>query len=145
MSSSLSTHLQAQGHLPKLSNYLPGLGASLLCFPQPVQALEELAGLEGLICAWRRPVVLRAIFSTITSQSCHLLSFLHVESSLLTENLLSLSPCLMQSHLKILSSGTPGDLRCSLEISWTGNHPLWIAASVTSVPLTVPIFLAAWL
>lgn len=110
-----------------------GLEPVCSAFLRPIQALEELTGLEGLICTWRRPVVLRAVLSTVVSPSaaCHLLSFLSVESSLLTENLLSLSSCLMQSHLKILFAGTPGDPRCSLEISWTSNHPLWIAASVT--------------
>lgn len=87
-------------------------------------------------------MVLRAILSTVMSPSsaCHLLSFLCVESSLLTDNLI-LSPCLMQSHLKILFVGTPGDPRCSLEIPWRSNHPLWIAASVTCSPSDSPNFI----
>lgn len=124
-----------------------GLEPVCSMFYQPRHALNELAGLEGLICIWRRSFVMSAILSTIMSPSiaCHFPNFLSKESFLFSEHLqclcfLSYAKSPKSSFLAPLE--TPG-------AAWKSLRELIIPFGLhhhsPSVPLTVPICLCAHL
>lgn len=77
---------------PSSATISRGLEPACSAFSQPTHALDQLAAFEGLIRTWRRCVITKAMLSNIMSPSttCHVPTFLSVESSLLSEHLLCL-------------------------------------------------------